>query len=55
MAKVLVVEDEQNLREPLVIQLQREGYQTVEAEDGIKALAQFEAEQPDLILHCWLV
>ncbi|MEY4067535.1 MAG: hypothetical protein RIQ44_747 [Actinomycetota bacterium] len=50
MAKVLVVEDEQNLREPLVIQLQREGYQTVEAEDGIKALAQFEAEQPDLIL-----
>jgi len=50
MAKVLVVEDEQNLREPLVIQLQREGYQTVEAEDGIKALAMFEAEQPDLIL-----
>ncbi|MEN9736785.1 MAG: hypothetical protein RJA26_18 [Actinomycetota bacterium] len=50
MAKVLVVEDEQNLREPLVIQLQREGYQTVEAEDGIKALVMFETEQPDLIL-----
>jgi two-component system response regulator RegX3 len=50
MTKVLVVEDEQNLREPLVIQLQREGYQTVEAEDGIKALAMFENEKPDLIL-----
>lgn len=50
MTRVLVVEDEQNLREPLVIQLQREGYQTIEAEDGIKALALFESEQPDLIL-----
>jgi two-component system response regulator RegX3 len=50
MTKVLVVEDEQNLREPLVIQLQREGYQTIEAEDGIKALAMFESEKPDLIL-----
>jgi len=50
MTRVLVVEDEQNLREPLVIQLQREGFQTIEAEDGIKALELFEAEQPDLIL-----
>jgi two-component system response regulator RegX3 len=50
MTRVLVVEDEQNLREPLVIQLQREGFQTIEAEDGIKAIELFEAEQPDLIL-----
>ena len=50
MTKVLVVEDEMNLREPLVIQLQREGYQTIEAEDGIRAVALFESEQPDLIL-----
>ncbi|MEN9715518.1 MAG: hypothetical protein RJA35_985 [Actinomycetota bacterium] len=50
MTRVLVVEDEQNLREPLVIQLQREGYQTIEAEDGIKALALFESENPDMIL-----
>jgi two-component system, OmpR family, response regulator RegX3 len=50
MTRVLVVEDEQNLREPLVMQLQREGYQTLEAEDGIKAVALFESEQPDLIL-----
>ncbi|MEN9714635.1 MAG: hypothetical protein RJA35_102, partial [Actinomycetota bacterium] len=50
MTRVLVVEDEQNLREPLVLQLQREGYQTIEAEDGIKAIALFESEHPDLIL-----
>lgn len=50
MTRVLVVEDEQNIREPLVIQLQREGYQTLEAEDGLKAIQLFEQEQPDLIL-----
>ena len=50
MTKVLVVEDEQSLREPLVFLLQKEGYQTIEAEDGIKALALFESEKPDIIL-----
>ena len=50
MTRVLVVEDEQSLREPLVYLLQKEGHETLEAEDGIKALAMFEAEQPDLIL-----
>lgn len=50
MTKVLVVEDEQSLREPLVYLLEKEGYQVVEAEDGIKALAQFEKEAPDIIL-----
>ena len=50
MTKVLVVEDEQSLREPLVFLLQKEGYQTIEAEDGLKALALFESEKPDIIL-----
>ncbi len=50
MTKVLVVEDEQSLREPLVYLLQKEGYTAVEAEDGIKAVALFESENPDLIL-----
>jgi len=50
MTKVLVVEDEQSLREPLVFLLQKEGYQTIEAEDGVKALALFESEKPDIIL-----
>jgi two-component system response regulator RegX3 len=50
MTKVLVVEDEQSLREPLVYLLEKEGYEVVEAEDGIKALSQFEKEHPDIIL-----
>lgn len=50
MIKVLVVEDEQSLREPLVYLLQKEGYQTIEAEDGLKAITLFETEHPDLIL-----
>ena len=50
MTKVLVVEDEQSIREPLVYLLQKEGYTAIEAEDGIKAVALFESENPDLIL-----
>ena len=50
MTRVLVVEDEQSLREPLVYLLQKEGYEVLEAEDGIKALSLFETERPDLIL-----
>ena len=34
MTRVLVVEDEKNLREPLVYLLQKEGYDVIEAEDG---------------------
>jgi two-component system response regulator RegX3 len=50
MTRVLVVEDEQSLREPLVYLLQKEGYETIEAEDGVRAISLFETEQPDLIL-----
>jgi two-component system response regulator RegX3 len=50
MTRLLVVEDEQSLREPLVYLLQKEGYETIEAEDGIKAISLFETENPDLIL-----
>lgn len=50
MTRVLVVEDEQSLREPLVYLLQKEGYQTIEAADGTAAVELFEAENPDIIL-----
>lgn len=50
MTKVLVVEDEQSLREPLVFMLEKEGYRVIEAEDGELALAKFETEIPDIIL-----
>ncbi|MEY4434160.1 MAG: hypothetical protein RIR16_200 [Actinomycetota bacterium] len=50
MTKILVVEDEQSLREPLVYLLQKEGYEVVEAEDGNEALIKFAATNPDLVL-----
>jgi two-component system response regulator RegX3 len=50
MTRVLVVEDEPNLREPLVYLLQKEGYQVTEAEDGKKAIEVFRSSNVDLIL-----
>ena len=50
MTKVLVVEDEQSLREPLVFMLEKEGYEVIEAENGEVALAKFESEGADVIL-----
>jgi two-component system response regulator RegX3 len=50
MTLVLVVEDEQSLREPLVYLLNKEGFETVEAEDGTAALALFEKGNIDMVL-----
>ncbi len=50
MPKVLVVEDEQSLREPLVFMLQREGFEVIEAENGQVALEKFESQGADIIL-----
>ena len=50
MTKVLVVEDEQSLREPLVYLLKKEGFDTEEAEDGQKAIELFDRGGIDLIL-----
>lgn len=43
MARILVVEDEDSLREPLAFSLERDGFDVVEAADGEQALAAFEA------------
>lgn len=50
MTRVLVVEDEPNLREPLVYLLEKEGYEVSEAEDGNKAISEFRAANIDMIL-----
>lgn len=50
MTRVLVVEDEVNLREPLVYLLQKEGYDVIEAEDGNAAIELFNSHNPDLLL-----
>ncbi len=50
MTRVLVVEDEQSLREPLVYLLEKEGYEVIEAIDGNAAVAAFAEKGADLIL-----
>ena len=50
MSKLLLVEDDETLREALSFLLRREGYEVVEASDGAAALDAFEVDQPDLVL-----
>ena len=47
---VLIVEDEKNIVDILRFNLQREGYQTLEAYDGEEGLRKAQTEKPDLIL-----
>lgn len=50
MAKVLLVEDDNNLREIYEARLQAEGYSIVSAKDGEEALVVAKEERPDLII-----
>ena len=50
MAKILLVEDDQSLREIYGIRLTAEGYEIVPAGDGEEALAAAVREKPDLII-----
>lgn len=48
--KVLVVDDEQAIIDVLVYNLKKEGYETLEATDGITAVNMAMQEKPDLML-----
>jgi two-component system response regulator RegX3 len=50
MSRVLVVEDEKNLREPLVFLLEKEGYSVATAADGNQAVEVFRSQGADLVL-----
>jgi CheY-like chemotaxis protein len=50
MAKILLVEDDNNLREIYEARLQAEGYDIVSARDGEEALTVAMKERPDLII-----
>ena len=50
MAKLLLVEDDNNLREIYQARLQAEGYTIVSAKDGEEALVVAKAEMPDLVI-----
>lgn len=50
MAKILLVEDDNNLREIFEMRLQAEGYQTVTAGNGEEGITVAMREKPDLII-----
>ncbi|HEX3569148.1 MAG TPA: response regulator [Candidatus Saccharimonadales bacterium] len=50
MAKILLVEDDNNLREIYEARLQAEGYEITSAKDGEEALVVAKKEHPDLII-----
>lgn len=50
MAKILVVDDEEPIRELLRFNLEKEGYKVCLAGDGAEALQMIEKERPDLLV-----
>ena len=48
--KILIVDDEKDIRDLLDFNLKREGYRIYKARDGLEALAQAKSRKPDLIL-----
>ena len=50
MIKILVVDDEEYIRDVIVTYLDNEGYQTYQAEDGYEALDMLEKDKYDLMV-----
>ena len=48
--KILIVEDEANIRELLRLYLEREGYTVIEAENGVEGIKKWKSEKPDMLL-----
>ena len=53
--KILIVDDEKNIVEALKYSLEAEGFRTLLAHDGAKALDVARRELPDLILLDWML
>ncbi len=50
MKKILLVDDEENIRFIYGEEFLEEGYEVIAAKDGDEALALFASEQPDLVI-----
>ena len=50
MGKILIVEDEANIRQLVRYNLEKEGFQVMEAADGLQGLRTAQKEKPDLVL-----
>ncbi len=49
-SKVLIVDDDVNIAELIRLCLEKEGYNTIVANDGMKAIEKFKSEAPNLVL-----
>ena len=49
-AKILIVDDDPDIREALSMILESRGYQVVTAQDGIEGLATLKSEMPSLLI-----
>lgn len=55
MARVLVVEDADELAELLLRELSSDGHQVLRAEDGERALTLYDDERPDVVVLDWML
>lgn len=51
--KILLVDDEANLIDPIAYNLKQKGYDTITVYDGKTAVEAFRKEQPDLVILDW--
>ena len=50
MTKILLIEDEDSIRESVAFLLEKEGFIVVQENDGLRGVETFEKENSDLIL-----
>ena len=48
--KILIVEDDGNIRELLRLYLERESYTVLEAENGVEGIKKWKSDKPDMLL-----
>ena len=53
--KILIVEDEKDIRDLITYALQAKGYETISADDGEKALKMLKENKPDLVILDWML
>src|SRR6202048_183025 len=50
MAKILVIDDDVIVRKTIIRLLEDGGYKVLSAEDGLRGMAMFRSERPDLVI-----